>query len=135
MSLLYYSYGIVVRYAHSLHTRRKSHPQRLSVICAVFPDVSVVQPYKGDFERVGGAINSLDPEIKLAIQFSTDKSNSAVATSTQSDGDQEVDEFVSSHGFEFIDGDNDNRARVLDSDGDSTGEPFPSRKDPYVYSP
>ena len=35
-----------------------------------------------------------------------------------------MDEFVSSHGFEFIDGDNDSRTRVLDSDDDSTGKFF-----------
>jgi len=70
-------------------------------------------------------INSLEPEIKLAIQFSKDKSNSAVTTTTPSDDDQEVEEFVSSHGFEFIDGDNDSLARALDLDDDSTGEFFP----------
>ena len=45
--------------------------------------------------------------------------------SSNGDGDQEVDDFVSSHGFEFIDGDNDSRARALDSDVDSAGEFFP----------
>jgi hypothetical protein len=89
-----------------------------------------VQSYKEDFERVIGAINSLEPEIKLAIQFSMDKSNSVVTATTPSDDDQEADDFVSSYGFEFIDGDNDSRARVLDSDGDYTGEPFPSANDP-----
>ena len=54
-----------------------------------------------------------------------DKDDSAVTTATSSNDDQEVDEFVSSHGFEFIDGDNDSRARALDSDDDSIGEFFP----------
>ena len=65
--------------------------------------------------------------MKLAVQFSTDKPGSAVTTASSEDDDQEVDEFVSSHGFEFIDGDNDSRARALDSDDDSTGEFFPLR--------
>jgi hypothetical protein len=77
-----------------------------------------------------GAAKSLDPEIKLAIQFSTDKSNSAVAATTPSDDDQETDEFVSSHGFEFINGDNESRARVLDSDDDSIGELSYSTRNP-----
>ncbi|KAF9781573.1 hypothetical protein BJ322DRAFT_1076996 [Thelephora terrestris] len=81
------------------------------------------QSYKEDFERVVGAINSLEPEIKLAIQFSMDKFDSVVTATTPSDDDQEVDDFVSSYGFEFIDGDNDSRARVLDSDGDYTATP------------
>ncbi|KAF9644143.1 hypothetical protein BDM02DRAFT_3150788 [Thelephora ganbajun] len=81
------------------------------------------QPYREHVERFGGAINSLDPEIKLAIQFSTNESNSVMTTTASEDDGQEVDEFVSSHGFEFIDGDNDNRARVLDSDDDATSTP------------
>ena len=76
-------------------------------------------------------MNSLEPEVKLAIQFSMDKVNSAALATPLSDDDQEVDAFVSSHGFEFIDGDNDNRARILDSDGDSTGE-FPSPRGPLT---
>lgn len=79
------------------------------------------------------AINSLDPEIKLAARFSMDKSDTAVNTTTPSDDDQEVDEFVSSHGFEFIDGDNDSRGRVLDSDDDSSGELFPSAVDSHMH--
>jgi hypothetical protein len=79
-------------------------------------------------EKLGGAINSLDPEIKLAARFSTDKSNTAINTTTSPDDDQEVVEFVSSLGFEFIDGDNDSRGKVLDSDDDSAGELFPFRK-------
>jgi hypothetical protein len=74
---------------------------------------------------LGGAINSLDPDIKLAARFSTDKSNTAVNTTTSSDDDQEADEFVSLLGFELIDGDNGSRGKVLDSDDDSAGEPFP----------
>ena len=42
-----------------------------------------------------------------------------------------MDEFVSSHGFEFIDGDNDSRSRALDSDDDSTGE-FPLVRTPFL---
>jgi hypothetical protein len=73
-------------------------------------------------ERLSGAINSLDPEVKLAIRFSLDKSKSQVITTALSNDDQEADEFISSRGFEFIDGDNDSRAGVLDSDDDSTGK-------------
>ena len=50
--------------------------------------------------------------------------NSAATTTitTSLEDDQEVDEFLSSRGFEFIDGNNDSRGRVLDSDDDSTGK-------------
>ena len=51
-----------------------------------------------------------------------------------SDDDQEVDEFVSSHGFEFIDGDNDSRARALDLDDDSTSEFFPFTNNSHTSS-
>lgn len=79
-------------------------------------------------------ISSLDPEVKLAIRFSMDKNSSTGTTITSSDDDQEVDEFVSSHGFEFIDGDNESRARVLDSDDDSVGEIFPRIHSPPIPS-
>lgn len=92
----------------------------------------MAQPYKEHFENFGGAINSLDPEIKLAARFSTDKSNAAVTTTRSPDDDQEVEEFVSSHGFEFIDGDNDSRARALDLDDDSSGELFPSANNSHI---
>jgi len=91
---------------------------------AAYSRLPTEQPHREHFERLSGAVSSLDPEIKLAIQFSTDKSISVVTTASSSDDDQEVGEFVSSHGFEYIDGDNDNRARVLDLDDDSTGESF-----------
>lgn len=84
----------------------------------------MVQPYREHFEKLGGAINSLDPEIKLATRFSVDNSNAVVSATTSLDEDQEVDDFVSSQGFEFIDGNNDSRARVLDLDEDSPGESF-----------
>jgi hypothetical protein len=63
-----------------------------------------------------------------------DKSNVAVNTTPEED-DQEVDEFTSSRGFEFIDGDNDSRGRVLDLDDDSSGELFPSANDCYMPIP
>ena len=81
-------------------------------------------------ERFSGAINSLDPEVKLAIRFSADEPKSTVITTSMSNDDQEADEFVSSRGFEFIDGDNDSRARVLDSDNDSTGKSHSSANAP-----
>lgn len=86
----------------------------------------MVQPYAEPFEKLCGAINSLDPEIKLATRFSMDKTNPVVNTTTSLDDDQDVDEFFSSRGFEFIDGDNDSRGRVLDLDDDSSGELFPN---------
>lgn len=46
-----------------------------------------------------------------------------------------MDEFVSSHGFEFIDGDNDSRTRALDLDDDSIGEIFHPTRNPHTPSP
>ena len=122
-SPLCYSRGIVVRCVHNFHSSMASiltrRPLRVHAVS------STTQPYRRHFEKFGGAINSLDPEIKLAARFSMDKSSAAIKTITSSDDDQEEDEFFSSRGFEFIDGDNENRARVLDSDDDSSGEHFP----------
>lgn len=113
------------------HPRRCLYPYLLLVMCMCY--LFVAQPYGEHFEKLGDAINSLDPEIKLAARFSMDESK--IVANRSLDDDQEVDDLVSSHGFEFIDGDNDSRARVLDSDDDSSGELFTSANDSHISIP
>lgn len=83
--------------------------------------------YKEDVPTLAQKLESCDPEVSLAVRI-TPEGNPALAVSTTTSEDEDgLDEFLSSHGFEYIDGDRRGRNPTEDgqgfSDEDSSGIP------------
>lgn len=79
------------------------------------------QPYKEHIPEIATKIQHYDPEVSLAVRFgdSVSVSASAAPLSTEDDG---LDEFLSSHGFEFIEGERSYRRPTQDLDRHSDDE-------------
>ncbi|KAI0338924.1 hypothetical protein BDW22DRAFT_1401015 [Trametopsis cervina] len=78
--------------------------------------------YKTHVTELAKKLEHYDPEVSLAVQFSSDSS----PAEREEDGEG-LDEFISSHGFEYIDGDRGYRKPTQDgssfSDEDAAGVP------------
>ncbi|KAH9936641.1 uncharacterized protein B0H18DRAFT_974812 [Fomitopsis serialis] len=82
------------------------------------------QSYRDHIEDIASRLRDHDPEVSLAVRFSGDAPSSV----SEEDG---LDEFLSSHGFEYIEGDREPRRPTHDEDkhtaDDDTGIPGLSR--------
>ncbi|KAI0662215.1 hypothetical protein C8Q70DRAFT_875036, partial [Cubamyces menziesii] len=83
------------------------------------------EPYKEHVPEIAQKIKHYDPEVTLAVRFGDSVTASNVTSlSAEDDG---LDEFLSSHGFEFIEGDRDERRPTQDverhSDDEDSGIP------------
>ncbi|KAF7288544.1 hypothetical protein HMN09_01383400 [Mycena chlorophos] len=59
------------------------------------------EAYKHHIERLAGDMNSYDPEVSLAVRVASTSAPTDAEDESQDDVD--IDEFLSTHGFEFID--------------------------------
>ncbi|KAI0357445.1 hypothetical protein OH77DRAFT_1399047 [Trametes cingulata] len=75
------------------------------------------EPYKDHIPEIAHKIQHYDPEVSLAVRFGG--SATAVAPSAEDDG---LDEFLSTHGFEFVEGDRTFRRPTQDEDRHSDDE-------------
>lgn len=78
------------------------------------------QKYQDHVPSLASRLQSHDPEVSLAVRFTGDK------TSHSDDDEDGLDEFLSSHGFEYVDGDLGGRKSTGDgagfSDENSSGK-------------
>jgi hypothetical protein len=75
--------------------------------------------YKEDIGRLAKDLNSLDPDVSLAIKMESQD--------TVEDEEDGSEDYASTLGFEYIDGNNQRDRKSLEEDADS-GEPsFSSR--------
>ncbi|KAL1950714.1 hypothetical protein VTO73DRAFT_5838 [Trametes versicolor] len=79
------------------------------------------EPYKEHIPEISTKIQHYDPEVSLAVRFgdSVSVSASAAPPSTEDDG---LDEFLSTHGFEFVEGERSYRRPTQDRDRHSDDE-------------
>ncbi|KAI9059291.1 hypothetical protein FKP32DRAFT_1634895 [Trametes sanguinea] len=84
------------------------------------------EPYKEHIPEIAQKIQHYDPEVTLAVRFGASTATTLSAT-TPSEEDDGLDEFLSSHGFEFIEGDRTYRRPTQDverhSDDEDSGIP------------
>ncbi|KAI0632411.1 hypothetical protein C8Q77DRAFT_1060132 [Trametes polyzona] len=78
------------------------------------------EPYKDHIPEIAQKIKHYDPEVSLAVRFQGD-SLSAPTTSPSAEDDG-LDEFLSSHGFEFVEGERAYRRPTQDLDRHSDDE-------------
>ncbi|KAI8978785.1 hypothetical protein BD414DRAFT_538705 [Trametes punicea] len=86
---------------------------------------AVIYPYKEHIPEIAQKIQHYDPEVTLAVRFGdAAATTSATLPSEEDDG---IDEFLSSHGFEFVEGDRSHRRPTQDlerhSDDEDSGIP------------
>lgn len=78
-----------------------------------------MQPYKEHVPSISNKLRHYDPEVTLAVRFNDP------AKAAAPDDEDGLDEFLSSYGFEYIDGDRSGRQPTQDgasfSDEDSSG--------------
>ncbi|KAL7280148.1 hypothetical protein ACG7TL_006567 [Trametes sanguinea] len=83
------------------------------------------EPYKEHIPEIAQKIQHYDPEVTLAVRFG-DSAATTLSTTAPSEEDDGLDEFLSSHGFEFIEGDRTYRRPTQDverhSDDEDSGE-------------
>lgn len=58
--------------------------------------------YRDHVVRIASDISTRQPDVALAVRMPRPSPENEVSTEVEEDG--EIDEFLSSHGFEFIDG-------------------------------
>ncbi|CDO68244.1 hypothetical protein BN946_scf184842.g7 [Trametes cinnabarina] len=91
------------------------------------------EPYKEHIPEIAQKIQHYDPEVTLAVRFSDSAINAVSATSPTEEEDG-LDEFLSSHGFEFVEGDRSYRRPTQDaerhSDDEDSGE---YEREPYEF--
>lgn len=79
---------------------------------------STVQPYKEHVPAIATKLRQHDPEVSLAVRFSG-------AVRSAEEEEEGLDEFLSTHGFEYVDGDRSGRRPTRDGEGfsdeDSSG--------------
>lgn len=89
------------------------------------------ETYKTAVPELAQKLEHYDPEVSLAVRFNPAASSSVATTALPADdgehGDEQaLDEFISSHGFEYIDGDRGSRRPTQDgssfSDEEDGGE-------------
>ncbi|TFK86022.1 hypothetical protein K466DRAFT_524902 [Polyporus arcularius HHB13444] len=78
------------------------------------------EPYREHIPEIAQKVQDYDPEVSLAVRFGEGTSTSTPAPlSVDEDG---LDEFLSTHGFEFIEGDRAHRRPTQDTERDSEDE-------------
>ena len=97
--------------------RRVCHPRRPCTHCAIF-----LQPYQDHVPSLADKLQHYDPEVSLAVRLSYGVNQVVAYGKEEEEG---LDEFLSSHGFEYVDGDRGGRQPTNDggsfSDEDSSG--------------
>ena len=80
----------------------------------------VPQPYKEHIPEIAQKLQHYDPEVTLAVRFGDSVTvTNAASLSEEDDG---LDEFLSLHGFEFVEGDRTYRRPTQDEDRHSDDE-------------
>ncbi|KAI1794890.1 hypothetical protein LXA43DRAFT_91625 [Ganoderma leucocontextum] len=78
------------------------------------------EPYREHVREIAQKVQDYDPEVSLAVRFG---GSVEVASPPESSMDDDgLDEFLSSHGFEFVDGDRSFRRPTQDTDRHSDDE-------------
>ncbi|KAI0771221.1 hypothetical protein BD413DRAFT_65435 [Trametes elegans] len=78
------------------------------------------EPYKEHVPEIAQKIQHYDPEVSLAVRLG--ESAPATAASVPTEEDDGLDEFLSSHGFEFVEGDRTYRRPTQDTERHSDDE-------------
>ncbi|KAF8627450.1 hypothetical protein AX17_006264 [Amanita inopinata Kibby_2008] len=98
----YYSANVHLA-AHTIHGLSPNQVRNIPAIIFVW---CKGEPYQSQVERLAQDLDGYEPEVSLAVRIRAADSQ-AVAKSTagevEAEEDGEVDEFLSSHGFEYID--------------------------------
>lgn len=82
------------------------------------------ETYESHVPELAKRLEHYDPEVSLAVRFAPEGSAPAVAH-VEDGGEDGLDEFISSHGFEYVDGERGRRRPTEDgssfSDEDAVG--------------
>ncbi|KAF8073743.1 hypothetical protein FPV67DRAFT_1446621 [Lyophyllum atratum] len=102
----YYS-ALVHFAAHAMHGLSPHQVQNIPAVVFVWSAGESTQSYKHHVSRIAQDLSGFEPEVCLAVRIPPHTSLPPIASPAPDEGEQEddseIDAFLSSHGFEFID--------------------------------